>query len=211
MNQFTPAQAKAIQTWTEQRDELLREIGAYSVQSGEKKKELIADGQALDDIHIQISEATGRLKEIDALEERKLNSVSNEVSELEIRKTRLETECTAKEAQIKIADERLAEKAAALSNFSGAHDKMRDQAEIVDKVVGKIIQKSEDHVSDANTRMVEVNKIMDAVIEKGNKNLEQVGVLMEKIPKFILALQRSVPFRRGHREEVIGTDESKMT
>ena len=201
MNQFTPAQVKAIETWTEKRDALLREIGVYESRLEIVKKDCTDGGLALDDINKQIAEAKGRLKELDAIEERHKNSVSVEVSELEVRKTRLETECTAMEKRLKDGAESEALIVTSINSLSDAHDKMADQAKIVNKVVGEIIQTSQLHISEMNTLMTNIRTVSTEVIEKGNENVKQTGIILEKLPRYIFELQRPIPVRRAFSPE----------
>lgn len=196
MNQFTPAQVKAIQTWTETRDALLREIGVYQSRLEVIKKDCKEGGLALADFHTQIAEVRGRLAELDALEERHKNSISVVVSELEVRKTRLETECTAMEKRLKDGAESEAQIFTSIKVLSEAHDKMADQAQIVNKVVGEIIQTSQLHTSEMKTIMSNIRTVSNEVIEKGNKNIQQTNLVIAELPRFVFELQRPIPVRR---------------
>lgn len=198
MNAQTPAQIKAIQTWTEQRDELLRQIGVHTVERDEVKRQTTEGGLALADIHQQISEGRGRIAELSALEERHKTSVSIEVAELEARKSRLESECSAKEVESKTWDARKAEKVSSIETLSLAHDKMSDQAKIVDQVVGQVIEKSAKHISDMHEKVTHIKTVADSVIEKGNENVKTTNIVLEKLPRYIFELQKPIPIRRTY-------------
>lgn len=198
MNQFTPAQVKAIETWTEKRDALLREIGVYESRLQVVKKDCIDSGLSLEDIHKQIAEARGRLAELDALEERHKNSISVVVSELEVRKTRLETECTAMEKRLKDGAESEAQISTSIKVLSEAHDKMSDQAKIVNKVVGEIIETSQTHTAEMNTIMANIRTVSTEVITKSNENVKQTNIILEKLPRYIFELQKPIPVRRAY-------------
>ena len=75
---------------------------------------------------------------------------------------------------------------------------MADQAAIVDKVVGQVIQVSQDHIVKAHEAMADVAAIHTSVIEKANENLKQTGIVLEKMPKFIFDMQRPIPVRRTY-------------
>lgn len=214
MNQLTPAQIKVIETWTEKRDILLREIGVYQTQLNDHKKELTGAGLNLADLHKSIAEARGRLAELDALEERHKNSISVELAELEIRKTRLETECTDMEKRIKASETEQSRIVTSITVLCEAHDKMADQAKIVNDVVSQIIQTSQSHTSDMRDIMAEIRTIAAEVIEKGNENVKQTGIVLEKLPKYIFELQRPIPVRRTYaapRGTVIDPENKKPT
>lgn len=196
MNNLTAAQLKVIQTWTEQRDLLLREIGQYTTELEALQKSGKEAGLNLADIHNGIAEARGRIAELAALEERVRGSVPNDIAELEVRKSRLQSECAALDERMRAGSEKYVIVMTAVSELQSAHDIMKDQAAIVNRVVGEIIQTSQLHTSDMKTIMSEIKTISDQVIEKGNANIAQAGIILEKLPKYIFELQRPIPVRR---------------
>lgn len=202
MQPFTPAQLKSIQGWTETRDTLLRDIGAYTVERDELEKGNKEKGLASADLDIQISEKRGRLSELAALEERWKTSVSTEVSALEVRKSRLEGECAVLDERLKGGSEKYEVLILATGELQSAHDTMKDQAVIVNRVVGEIIQTSQLHTSDMKTMMVEIKSLADQVIEKGNENISHTTSLITTVPLFVAKLQKSIAaprrYPKGH-------------
>ena len=197
---FTPAQVKALETWAEQRDTLLREIGQYSTELDVLKADTKTQGLNLADLHRSISEARGRLAELTALEDRTRTSVSNDVAELIARKSRLEAECAEKENNLKKMDAIQTDKAAAIETLILAHDKMSDQAKIDDQVVGHVKANTEHALSEMGTKMAEIRTVALEVIERGNANVAQTNIVLEKLPKYIFELQRPIPIRRTYPE-----------
>ncbi len=196
MQPFTPAQIKSIQTWTEQRDSLIRDIGLHSTELNDIRKSTQEGGLALADLHKSIAEAKGRLAEMNALEERTRGSVATDVAELEVRKSRLEGECLVMEEKIKAGAAGYQIISVATEELKSAHVVMKDQAAIVDRVVGEIIQTSQVHTSDMKTIMTEIKTVADDVIAKGNANIIQTNSLMETVPVFVAKLQKSIAARR---------------
>lgn len=185
-----------LQTWTEQRDSIIREIGIHSSELEALTKSTTEKGLALADLQQSIAEAGGRLVELQALETRQHGSVSTEVFELEARKSRLQGECT-------LLDEKLASGANkyqaivfAIETLEKAHDTMKDQSAIVNRVVGEIIQTSQVHTSDMKTIMDTIKTTSEEVIKKADANLAQTNIILEKLPKYIFELQKPIPVRR---------------
>ncbi len=211
MNDFTPPQLKAIQGWTEQRDALFEQIRIYSIELDTKKVLDKEAGLALDDKHRQIAEAEGRISVLDRLEESKKNSVSIEVAELTARKSRLEAECIAKDQELASAEKQRAITVVATTDLIAAHDTMKDQAAIVDSVAGRLIEMSKNALSEVKTTMEEIRTVSADVIAKGNENIAQTGIILEKLPKYIFELQRPIPVRRhypdGHPRAVLSAPE----
>jgi len=187
-----------IETWTEKRDTLLREIGILETQKFENTKENAQAGLNLEEINKQIAEVRGRLAELEALEERKKNSLSIEVAELEARKSRLEGECVEKEKAIVKATEEENRISDSITLLSNAHGKMSDQAAIVNKVVGDMTETTQNHVNNTRTIMLEIETVSNRVIEKGNENVKQTGIILEKLPRYIFELQKPIPIRRAY-------------
>ncbi len=195
MQNLTPAQLKVIQTWTETRDNLLREIGQYSAELEVVTKSTKEKGLALADLHQSIAEAKGRLAEVDALETRMRVSLPNDIHELEIRKSRLQSECAVLDETIAAGANKHQATVFAIEVLEKAHDVMKDQSAIVNRVVGEIIQTSQLHTSEMKTIMTEIKAISDQVVEKGNANVAQTNIILEKLPKYIFDLEKPIPVR----------------
>lgn len=198
MNNFTPVQQKAIQSWADQRDKLLREIGVYTTERDSRKREANDEALRLADLHISIAEARGRIAELNALEERIRTSVSTDVSELEVRKSRLEAECVEKEKELEAASEEHRLIVSNTFDLMSAHDVMKDQAQIIRSTVGDIISMGTAYLSDSKERMTEIRTIATEVIEKGNENVKQTNIVLEKLPRYVFELQRPIPVRRAY-------------
>lgn len=198
MNNFTPAQLKVIQTWTEQRDSLHRDIGVASTELETLTKATTEKGLALADLHQSIAEARGRIAELDALETRMRGSLATDVAELEARKSRLQDECVMIGDRVKAGAEQYAIFVTATANLQSAHDTMKDQSAIVSRVVGEVIQTSQVHTSEMKVIMDNIKTVSDSVIDKGNENLKQTNIVLEKMPKFIFDMQKPIPVRRTY-------------
>lgn len=198
MNQLTPAQVKVIETWTEKRDGLLREVGVLQTQLDNGRKESTQSGLNLAQLHKDIEFAKGRLTELDALEERHKNSLSIEVAELIARKSRLEAECLDLDKQKENSYTEQSQVVNSITGLREAHDKMVDQAKIVDTVVVQIIETSKKHLSETTVLMAEIKTVAAEVIEKGNQNVKQTSIVLEKLPRYIFELQKPIPIRRAY-------------
>lgn len=198
MNQHTPAQLNAIRTWTEERDSLRTEIGTLSTERDTIAGSNREGAEALTDLNSRIAEARGRLAELDTQEERRRTSVATDISELEARKSCLDAECIAKEEASKVWDGRIQEKHDEFVHLSSVHDKMSDQASIVDQVVGQVIEKSTDHISHMTEKVRQMDEVVSGVITKSNENIEQANIVIPKMARFVFDSQRPIPVRRTY-------------
>lgn len=192
----TPAQIKAIQSWVDQRDALIREVGIVTVELEGKNKANIEAGLAFADLEKQIAEARGRLAELDALEERKRTSTATDVAELEVRKSRLEGECALLDAKLASGGEKYVLVTGATSELEVAHALMKDQAAIVNRVAGELVELSTTSLVEVKEKMTEIRTVVAEVIEKGNANVAQTNIVLEKLPRYIFELQKPIPLRR---------------
>lgn len=210
MQPLTPAQQKSLQGWTEQRDSLLAEIRNYSIQLEDLQKSTVTEGAALAALHVSIGEARGRLAELEAVETRWRGSVSTDISELEVRKTRLQGECSLLDEKLKGGNEKFEIITSAIGTLEAAHETMRDQSAIVNRVVGEIIQTSQAHTSDMKVTMAEVRTLALEVIDKSNANISQADLVLSKLALHIAERQKPIPVRRmypsGHPKHVAALD-----
>jgi predicted nucleic acid-binding Zn-ribbon protein len=197
---YTPQQTKSIQGWTEERDGLLKDIGIYSTELQEIKKSTKQAALDKADIELQIAEARGRLSEIQRYEDSRRLSLPNDIVDLELRKSRLEDECLALETLQTQKEAEYSMVSTATDTLVAANQTMKDQADIVDRVVGEIIQTSGKHTSDMKTMMSDIRAVSEAIIGSSTEVLLKTNSLLESIPKLIVSLQRSLRVRRIYPE-----------
>ncbi len=209
---LTPAQLNVIRTWTEQRDALLKEVGELTTERDGLQTSNAEGAASFTDLQNRISEAKGRIAELDALEQRHRTSVATDIAELEARKSRLESECEAKEAALRVLGTRQDDAIHNIEILVLAHDKMSDQAKIVDEVVGQVIETSKTAISDMKIDMAAIHTVATEVIDRGNENVKQTNIVIDGLPKFIFEMQKPIPVRRRYpKGHPYHEDESALT
>ncbi len=198
MNALIPQQVKQLQSFADQRDSLLREIGVYSVERDELLKGNKGLGLSNADLENQIAEKRGVLSILDELEERKRASISADIVELELRKSQLESECIALQEKSTSAYEKYRDISQAMSDLYSTNDVIKNQASVVESMVGDIVETSKTHLSDTKVMMAEMRSVAVEVIEKGNENVAQTGIILDKLPRYIFELQKPIPLRRAY-------------
>lgn len=196
MNNFTTAQTRAIETWNEQRDTLLREIGVLTNQRDSFLKQNTEGAAALTDLQGRIAESKGRILEISTLEERWRTSLASDIADLEVRKSRLQGDLILLEQQIiSLREEaKILEESNLL--ISEAHTLLENQAASVCNVFGELIKTTETHLSDMRGTVTEIKTVATEVIDKGNENVKQTNIVLGQLPRYIFELQRPIPVRR---------------
>lgn len=197
MSEFTPAQVKVIETWTEKRDLLLRDIGVYETQKSILVKECTDKAESLTELNKSISEAKGRIAELVALEERYKTSLSKEVSDLEVRKSVLDTECSERESKLNLLNIEIGAKTEIIESMVLMNDKMTDNAKIIEKTVGVIIGNSEKHTADTSEKITDIDAVVTSVIDKSNNVIEQANIVLAELPRYIFELQKPIRLRKS--------------
>jgi len=197
----TPAQKNAILTWTEQRDNLLKEIGVLNTEKEAIHKANKEQAESADELRLKSAEIQGRLDVLEVLENRQKSSLSIEIVELEKRKSQLETEITAKEAESKVFDKTKVEKMTSIELLSMVHTKVSEQTKILEETVGKVIKSAETHTSNMVEMVSNIETIATQVIDKSNKNVEQTNIVLEKLPRYIFELEKPIPIRRAYKAQ----------
>jgi len=201
MNDLTHAQAESMQSWAQERDTLLGEISILASQKEALGIELETAGLNLNELSKTIESSKGRIKELAALEERTRGSLSVDIAELMVRKSRLEGECLVKDTESDWLSITNGEKVLAIDNFSLALNTMQYQANIINDVVGQITETNKTHLSDVKVMVDHIETVSAQVIEKGNENVKQTNIVLEKLPRYIFELQKPIPIRRAYKAQ----------
>jgi len=194
----TPAQKNAILTWTEQRDNLLKEIGVLNTEKEAIQKANKEEAASAEELRLKSAEIQGRLDMLEVLENRQKSSLSIEIVELEKRKSQLETEIEAKEAESKVFDKTKIEKMTSIELLSMVHTKVSEQTKVLEETVGKVIKSAETHTSNMVEMVSNIETIATQVIDKSNKNVEQTNIVLEKLPRYIFELEKPIPLRKTY-------------
>lgn len=198
MDNLTHAQAETMKTWAQERDSLLGEISVLSSQKEALEVQLVIAGLNLDELRKTITFSQGVIKELAALEERTRGSLSVDITELQVRKSQLEGECFAKETESDRLTVKNDEKILSIVNLSTAHTIIENQAKIINNVVNQIIETSKTHLSNVKVVVDEIEAVSVQVIKKGNENVRQTNIVLEKLPRYVFELQKPIPIRRAY-------------
>lgn len=203
MNPVVFKQKKLLEELKEQEIVLVRDIGKYTAQLDQLTKSTTEKGAALQSLNESIAEAKGRMAEIEDAEKRYKDSVNNEIIELSVRKSQLESEITVKEAEISALDVRKEEISSEISTLVNIQDKVFGRVSSLEKVMANIVEAGDSYVSNILTKSEKIGGIFEQMIIKGRDNVKQTNIVLEKLPKYIFELQRPIPIRRAPRGMVI--------
>lgn len=201
-------QRKRLRSWEYQRDHILKDLEEVQnkLQTARAeydltKKSNIDAGQAFSALEKQIAETKGRLSELQALEDRTKNSVSNDVVKLIEQKSKLDIEIQNKNSELFDIESK---KESLLKDIDGLvllHDKVFDKTKITEEILGKMVSVSQTNISDINAFVDKLKRVVEKVIEKANKNVAQTDIVLGKLPKYIFEMAKPLPVRRIPKDE----------
>lgn len=207
---MTPDQKNQIKSWSEQRDSLLREIGVLTTERDGLSASNIAGAVAFTDVEKRIEEARGRLSVLCELEELKRNSVSSEIVSLIEQKSKLEVEIRNKETELITVSNSII---AAKDNFAfldQAQERLMVSANGLMEVIVVASRAGVDHISEMKREAAGLQGSVGVLIETGNKSIEGMKFVLEKLPRYIFELQKPIPVRRiPNREPISPNAETK--
>ncbi len=202
---FNPAQQKQLETWAEQRDKIIQEIGSLSTERDSLLKENKEHGLAYSDLQKSIAEAKGRLLEINAVEERFKTSLSLEVTELIARKGRLESEIETKNIELKGIEDKKKTLLSTIDTIISLHDKAFDRIGVMDEMVSSVKLISQDNIFEMKQFLQAVKTSCEEIVAVNRENVATAKIVLDKFSKFIFEIQKPIPLRnlgRGNERKI---------
>lgn len=199
--EITPEQKDKLTTWAGERDAILLEISNLELDREQIKKENVGLTDSYTDIHNRMKVIQGGIEELKIKEAELPLLISKDVANLESKKTSLESEITNLAKIVKILTDQkssLGEDVAfALSTFST----VKDEALLLDKVVGHVTQVSEKNEKKINDLVTDLGTSLEEIIKVNKKNVEETNVVIEKVPAMLIELQKNKLI--SHRQDII--------
>jgi lipopolysaccharide biosynthesis regulator YciM len=196
MNEITQAQEKVIKSWTEQRDSLLCEIGVLRTEKDNLNKEVSGKAISLTDINNNIAEVKGRLSELKEIEDRYKSSISIEMANLEIEKTKLQLIVSEKTEAVKNLEKQMLSITETLLRNKISEDLILKQEKIIEKAIGGFDDIHKTNLTELKTVMIDISRTYGQIIEKGEQHIEKTESLLSKLTKYLYMMSRpTIPKR----------------
>lgn len=190
MEDITPKQKDQLKSWSIERDSLLNEI---SILRDEKSK-LINENNEISESSSEIIKnlniVLGRIEELEKKEKESSERITIENSNNLIKKTKLETEITALESDIK----ELKEKKDTLVGFISVLEKQKSDKEagikLIEDIVNNVVTISNKNMAILDQHSSVLVEKMKEVISLSTQNIEKHNVILTKIPELFVELRR---------------------
>lgn len=188
---MNPDQFNQIETWAEKRDTILNEIRILN----SEKESLVNDtkkfGLALADLHNSINEANGRISELVELENRYRDSVSKEVSELVVQKSKLESDIAAQTIQLKMVLDKERGLVKLIDSFTSFYEEVSNKINDLNNTASNSVQNSQASVLYANSLIETLKKSVEDLIDVTQRNVNETNVVLNKLPAMLVELQKA--------------------
>lgn len=190
-------QTKQLDSWAAKRDSILGEIAVLRTEKEKEKTEVTNLAQSKTSIYNDIQQGIGRLEEIKKQEAERASLLPKEISDLEVKKTGLETNVTALQGDVKELEEKKSSLLRDVANITAFHDHVHEKALGLENIVatnlGLSDENSKKFIEILNTAGLELQRVIDI----GEQNVEKTNKMIGEIPKMIVEMHRGIIERRN--------------
>lgn len=188
MSDLTHEMSQQLETWAEQRDNILLSISNLRT---ENEKLTVVNGNlriSNSELDKKIIESNVRLEEISKKEQERKNLIPIEIVELEKKKTGLETsnnELSSENENLKNTKKDLVE---SINLLTDIHEKMFKRASVLDQVVDHVTRVNEKNIHDVNLMISNLKEFMAEIYDiKEKKN---VDVILSNAMKILIDIRK---------------------
>lgn len=180
-----------IDSWDQQRDEILREIAILANEKNTLEKLNKDLGLNYADLQTSISEVKGRIDELNNLEERLKTSLSTEVSDLTILKSNLESEIELKKKELIILEKEKNESIELIKTLKDIYSFVRENTTELHDNAAKIFQSNTEISSQIQNLMNIIKQSSQEIVDLNIKNVGETTIVLNKLPAMLVELQKA--------------------
>lgn len=192
----TPEQKKQLNSWVNQRDSILIDIGKNKTEYEkliEINKNLAISNT---DISNRIQQSIGRLDEILIKEKERTQLISSEILPLEIEKSKLQTEISSLKSEIKILVEKKNDFIKDIEFISKAHENIFSRTSEIERIISETVKINSSNATEVNDILVKASDEFKKIIDIGEKNVSITNKIISEIPKIVVDLHRDILERK---------------
>jgi predicted nucleic acid-binding Zn-ribbon protein len=188
--EITPEQKAQLETWAGKRDALLLEISTLQTAKDKLQNESKDLAISNTDIVARMNEVRGRIEELSAKEKESYLNLSKDVASMLCQKSSLEAEMTglSKLTEVLSAQKKTLEKDITL--VLSVFNTVRSETFLLEKIVDHVTKVSEGNIAKIDNLVISLGKGLEEIIEVNKKNVFETNVVIEKLPKMLVELQK---------------------
>lgn len=194
--ELTPEQKAQVESWSSQRDDLLKNIAILNSEKEESLKKNKELAESNKEIEIKIHQAEGRLMEIENNEEKRKSLVSVEIIGLEKQKNTLEERISSLRDDVKDLILQKNDITVLISFLIETHKEVFSRIGTLDEIVSRVRDVNAENMSDLSGFLGLLKKNIQEIIELNSENVKETKIILEKLPEAILQFRRPVQLIR---------------
>jgi chromosome segregation ATPase len=183
--ELTLEQKKELNSWSEKRDSILKEISVISIQLEEKNKKSIELSESNTEIETRINQGKGRLIEIDEKEKERSKLISKEISDLQIEKSTLQVEVSSLKKEVGGLKSEKGVLIEVIDSLKKVHSDIFAKANGLDKIVEQVNRMTTTNISDFKLFFEELKNTVQSVIDGNKKVISETNIMVQKVPKIL--------------------------
>jgi len=189
-NELLPEQKDQLKTWAGQRDAILSEISNLELAQEKIKADNVGLTSSYTDIEERMKVIQGRIEELKIKEAELPLLISKEVANLESKKTCLESEVTNLAKLVAVLTDQKASLEKDVSFALSTFDTIKDEALLLDKIVGHVTQVSDKNVKKIDDLVIGLSNSLEEIIAVNKKNVYETNIVIDKVPAMIMEAQK---------------------
>lgn len=187
---ITPEQNEQLKTWASERDAVLSEIAVLKDQREKLIKANQEVAQSYTEIITKIQQSIGRMEELDLKEKDWELIMSNEVADLRVEKTKLETILTDLKTQVAVYESKKETLVKDIELLLVLYDQHYGHAQNLDKVIDRVVRISQENMDKLNIFVKGLEPEVQKLFNLVDENVAKTNLVIDKLPRMVVELQK---------------------
>ncbi len=196
MNELTPEQKKQIDSWTDQRDRILKDISDKKDGSERLTKTNNYLSESNTEIANKIQQSIGRLNELDRQEVNRATFVLKDVVVLDEKKSILQTEVCSLESDIIELTEKKDNLIKDISSITKTYETVFSRSGEIERIVSETAKINSSNARDIINMFNEASIEFKNIIDIGRENVAVTNRVIAEVPKMIVDIHRDIIERK---------------
>ena len=188
--EITPEQKAQLQTWAGQRDAALLEISGLRTEQAELQKANNEIANSYTKTETEMLAIRGRIEELKIKEAELPLLISREIASLQSEKSSLETEVRSLSELIEVLTEQKSSIEEDIGMSLAVLSTLKEESTSLEKIVDHVTKVSEHNITRIDAIVANLGKSLEEIIEVNKKNVFETNLVIDKVPKMLVELQK---------------------
>ena len=190
MNEITQDQQVQLNDWASQRDAILLEISKLKTEQEGLIKQNKDIAVSNVDIEDRIQQSIGRVDELEKAEMLYATRLNSDVSNLESKKTVLETQITNLSNDVASLVNQKESLISDIKDLTGILSSLKDRAGALEAIIGDVTTQNNVNLVAISQLFDEIKTSSQEIIDVNQQNVTATNLVLDKLPAMLVELQR---------------------